>query len=123
MLRLVDVFFIYFHLVLSLFNLSGWIWPRTRRLHLITISLTAFSWLGLGLIYGIGYCPLTDWHWQVREKLGDPPMPHSYIKFIVDDFTGLDVDAVIVDWVTGISFAVAFLLSIYVNFLRRPASA
>ncbi|HPF94086.1 MAG TPA: DUF2784 family protein, partial [Tenuifilaceae bacterium] len=62
---LLDVFFVAFHTLLIAFNLFGWIWWRTRKANLITLLLTGLSWIGLGLFFGIGYCPLTDWHWQV----------------------------------------------------------
>jgi uncharacterized membrane protein YeiH len=52
-----DYFFIAFHSALIIFNLFAWIPRFTRRWNLISLGLTAFSWLGLGLFYGIGYCP------------------------------------------------------------------
>jgi len=63
--RLLDYFFLVFHLGIVIFNLFGWIWPKTRKANLILLLLTAASWFGLGLIYGIGFCPFTEWHWQV----------------------------------------------------------
>jgi len=117
-----DQFLLYFHLTLTLFNLTGWIWRRTRRAHLILISLTLFSWIGLGLFYGIGYCPLTDVHWQVREKLGHTDMPASYVKFIVDYFTGWNVDPQLVDLTVAISLGVAFCLSVFLNFRQQKPS-
>src|ERR1019366_4368421 len=68
--RFLNIFFFVFHTIFTLFNIVGWIFPKTRKLHLITISLTAFSWFILGNWYGWGYCFCTDWHWMVREKLG-----------------------------------------------------
>ena len=115
-LQILDQFFIYFHLLLTLFNMFGWAWWRIRRLHLVTVGLTAGSWLGLGIWYGIGYCPLTDWHWQVRESLGKGDMPASYVKFMIDYFTGLDVNSQLVDWGVGIWFTCAVVLSLALNF-------
>lgn len=85
--------------------LFGWIWRKTRVANLIVVLLTAFSWFILGIWYGFGYCPSTDWHWQVRMKLGHYDMPSSYTKFLVDSLTGLDVKATLVD-----IFAVLFLI-------------
>lgn len=116
-----DLFFIVFHTLLILFNLFGWIWQRTRLLNFITLSLTAFSWVILGIWYGFGYCPCTHWHWLVRRELGHYDMPTSYIKFLVDLFTGWDVSPVLVDWCTGIFFLVAFGLSAYTNYRDRKA--
>ena len=73
--------FFVFHTAWIAFNCVGWIWRRTRPWQLATVSLTALSWFGLGVWYGWGYCPCTDWHWQVRARLGhqDPP---SYIQLL-----------------------------------------
>ena len=74
-----NVGFFVFHTLWIVFKCLGWACRRTRRWQLATISLTALSWFGLGIWYGWGYCPFTDWHWQIRERLGyhDPP---SYIQ-------------------------------------------
>ena len=69
-LQILDYFFILFHSVLILFNIFGWIVPRWRFANLISLLLTAFSWFILGILFGIGYCPFTDWQWKVRELLG-----------------------------------------------------
>ncbi|WP_413288132.1 DUF2784 domain-containing protein [Bdellovibrio sp. HCB337] len=117
-----DNFFLYFHLVFSLFNLFGWASVKTRKWNLVALLITAFFWFIVGFRYGFGYCPLTDWHWQVREKLGYTDMPYSYIKFLVDYFTGWNVDAVTVDVVTMILFLVALILSIALNIRDRRRS-
>jgi len=110
-----NVFFFIFHTVLTLFNLFGWIWRKTRRWNLLTLSLTAFSWTVLGIWYGFGYCPCTDWHWKVRWELGYYDMPRSYLKFLVDSLTGLNVNAGLIDTLAIIFFSLAFLLSIILN--------
>lgn len=115
MYHVFDIFFLVFHTLLILFNLFGWIWKQTRRLNLITLSLTAFSWIVLGIWYGFGYCPCTDWHWIVRRKLGYNDMPGSYIKFLIDELIGVDVATYTVDLWTVILFAVSFVISVYVN--------
>lgn len=115
LLRLLDYFFISFHTLLIFFNLFGWIWRKTRRWNLLTLTLTGLSWFGLGLCYGFGYCPLTDWHWVVRIKLGDDDLPLSYIKFLIDHLTSLDVNAHVVDLATVVCFAAAVLASLIVN--------
>ena len=114
-LQLLDKFFFVFHSGLILFNLFGWMWRKTRRLNLLILLLTAFSWFFLGIWYGFGYCPSTDWHWQVRAQLGYYDMPHSYTKFLVDTFTGMDVDAGLVDAAAVAGLGIAFAASIYTN--------
>ena len=111
-----DWFLIIFHCAVILFNLFGWIWAKTRRWNLAVLVITAISWLVPGMWYGIGYCFLTDWHWQIRWKLGYHDMPHSFVKFILDTVTGMDWNALLVDIITGSSFVLAIIVSISVNF-------
>jgi hypothetical protein len=112
--RLLDIFFLIFHTILIFFNLFGWIWKRTRKLNLIVLSLTGASWLFLGLIAGtLGYCPLTDWHFKILEKLGNTDLPNSYIKYLADRLTGLDIKASLVDDVTLWSFIAALVISLF----------
>jgi hypothetical protein len=94
-----NVFFFVFHSAWILFNCLGWAWRRTRRWQLLTVSLTALSWFGLGLWYGWGYCPCTDWHWQVRARLGysDPP---SYVQLLIRELTGIDLQPFVADVIT-----------------------
>lgn len=115
-----------FHGALVLFNLTGWIWAVTRRAHLIVIGLTFLSWFGLGVLYGWGYCPCTDWHWQVKHALGETDLPYSYVKYYADRLTGLDWDPLIVDAaVLGLGL-LALILSLWMNwrdYRRRRVSA
>ena len=100
MLQLLDYFFVVFHSVLIVFNLSGWIHPATRKAHLVCVLLTGGSWFILGLFYGIGYCPLTDWHWRVLEQLGQHALPESYVQYIINRLTGINLTASLADWLT-----------------------
>lgn len=114
--RILDIFFVVFHTTLVLFNLFGWMWKRTRLLNMITLVLTGSSWLFLGLITGtMGYCPLTDWHFRVLEKMGNTGLPTSYIKYLADRLTGLDINQVLVDNITLYGFIAALVLSLYLN--------
>jgi len=110
-----DLFFLVFHTVLTLFNLIGWIWKKTRKLNLITLILTGASWFLLGLFYGIGYCPLTEWHFQVLRKLGQKDLPVSYLKYLVERLAGWEVAPQVVDVATGIGFFIALVASIALN--------
>jgi hypothetical protein len=118
-LKIVDILFTVLHLVIIGFNLLGWIWPRTRRLHFIGILVTAGCWFILGIWYGIGYCPITDWQWQVKEKLGEHDLPGSFVKYFIDKISGGSVNATLVDVMTAVCFFMAILLSVYVNFLMK----
>ena len=87
--QILNVGFFVFHSAWILFNCVGWMWRRTRPWQLATVSLTALSWFGLGIWYGWGYCPCTEWHWQVRARLGhhDPP---SYLQLMIRELFGID---------------------------------
>jgi hypothetical protein len=115
MLKLLDIFFILFHTALTLFNLFGWIIKKTRRINLYTLLATGASWFLLGIFYGIGYCPLTDWHFEVLRRLGHYNLPYSYIKYLYDRITGSDINAQLVDVLTGVLFSIAFVLSLVLN--------
>ncbi len=89
-LTIADQFFLWFHGGLVLFNCLGWIWRPTRVAHLVSVGLTAASWFLLGIFYGIGYCPLTDWHFGVLQRLGEDDLPRSYLTYLVRRITGLN---------------------------------
>lgn len=73
-------------------------------------SGTIFSWGALGLVYGFGYCFLTDIHWQVKHSLGER-LPPSYIHYIFENWFDLALDRNYVDLAVGIVFFL--LLFIY----------
>ena len=115
--HILDIFFVVFHTSIIFFNLFGWIWRKTRKFNLILLVLTGASWLFLGLIVGtLGYCPLTDWHFSVLNKLGISDLPSSYVKYLADRLTGLDFSPSLVDNVTLYSFLAALGLSLFLNF-------
>ena len=119
MLKLLDIFYTCLHLLIICFNLFGWIWSKTRKLHLVFVGLTLASWFILGIWYGIGYCPITDWQWDVKRKLGETNLPSSFVKYFADKITGNDYPAAFVDRVTLISFLVSIAITLYVNFFRK----
>ncbi|MFN4314946.1 MAG: DUF2784 domain-containing protein [Chitinophagaceae bacterium] len=126
MLSFLNIFFTVVHVLLILFNLTGWIWKKTRRWHIITLILTAASWAVLGIWYGWGYCPLTDWHWDVKNKLGETDLPNSFVKYLLDKIFSQDLSVALVDRITLWSLIAALLASVWVNFLApafvKPAN-
>lgn len=118
-LEALDLLLTLSHLAVIGFNLFGWIWRPLRRAQLICIGLTAASWLLLGRWYGIGYCPLTDWQWRVKRKLGEHDLPASFIKYFADKLSGHAIDPALVNSLTAIFFVLAAALSVYVNFFRK----
>lgn len=110
-----DIFLAVGHGGFTLFNLLGWIWKKARKVHLMILSATFISWFGLGIWYGWGYCPCTDWHWQVKYRLGQTDLPASYITHYLNVITGLDWSPVLVDAGTVFFAVLAFVLSLWFN--------
>ena len=113
--KFLDIFFLVFHTGIILFNLSGWIWKKTRTANLAVLTMTAFSWFGLGFWYGFGYCFCVDWHWAIKMKLGQSDLPDSYIKYLLDLLTGLDWNVAVVDNLTFGCFFGALGASLFLN--------
>ena len=122
MYHVLDIFFLVFHTTLIFFNLFGWIFKPLRRANLIVLLLTGGSWFILGIFYGIGYCPLTEWHWEVLQKLGQNRLPGSYITYLVERITGMIPNDKLVDVMTLILYFLALLASVFTNFFLRKHS-
>jgi Protein of Unknown function (DUF2784) len=119
--QIANVLFFVFHICLILFNLFGWLFKPLRKWNLITLMLTAFSWFALGAFYGFGYCFLTDWHWQIREKLGYPNPFNSYIQFLITSLFPISVSEQLVNILTATLFFAALIMSLISNLKRRKA--
>ena len=103
------------HSALVLFNTLGWIVRRWRRANLVLLLLTGASWFGLGMFYGLGYCPLTDWHWAVLRRLGETDLPRSYIQYLLVRLLGVEFSAATVDAAVAVGFFAALLISVIAN--------
>ena len=114
-----DKLFIIFHTSLILFNLFGWIIKPLRRANLVVLLLTGASWFILGIFYGIGYCPFTDWHFDLLREMGQTGLPSSYVVYLVERFTGYRPDAGFADLTTLVLYFLALALSVHVNFFRK----
>jgi hypothetical protein len=117
--KIANILFFLFHSTLILFLLFGWIWKPVRKINLALILLTACSWTLLGIFYGFGFCPLTEWHFAVLRKLGYHNLPASYIKFLADTITGCDFKQALVDSVTLWGLVTALICSLFVNFRKK----
>lgn len=107
------------HLFVIGFNLLGWIWKPTRKLHFYFAMTTLFCWVVLGIWYGLGYCPITDWQWNIKTQLGEQNLPASFIKYFVDKLTGLNVNSNLIDFCTALFFLLAITASIKANFFTK----
>ncbi len=112
MLYFLDIFFVVLHSLLIIFILSGWLIPKLRAAHLIVVLLTGASWFLLGIFYGIGYCPLTDWHWMVLKELGKTGLPVSYVQYILDRILGINISARTADVITLAGWLFALIVSL-----------
>lgn len=116
-----DIFFYILHLLVTGFNLLGWIPKATRRLHRWCVSITALFWLAGGLWVGhIGYCPLTDWHWSVKRMRGETDLPASFITYLANQL-GFYPAPPHVDTAAGLTFALIVMITIALWWReRRP---
>ena len=122
-LQLIDWLYTFVHLLIIGANLFLWIWPKVRKIHLYIVGITLFCWLILGIWYGIGYCPITDWQWQIKEKLRETNLPNSFVKYQLDKITGRNIPDTAVDFIILGSFALAICCSIKVNFFQNRPKA
>jgi len=114
-----DCFFLVFHALFALFNITGWILKKTRFAHLLTMTATLFSWTILGIWHGFGYCFFTDWHWRIREYSGKPVESWSYIHFLIKEITSIDLNPYLVDRITFSVFTLALALTVILNIRDR----
>lgn len=105
------------HLSLMSICVVGWMFEPTRTLHLLVVVLVTVSWFGLGKFFGYGYCVLTDTQWRVKRKLGQEPYTESYVKYILDKVTGLNIDKKLTDGLTLYIYAGAVIFSLATNFI------
>ena len=123
MLQLLDIVIGVTHVLLIIACLIGWIFPRTRKTHLILMGIVVGCWFLLGLQYGIGYCPLTDWHWQVKQKLGEGSLPNSFIKYLWDHIFTTPISPVAADMLTFGAFFISLILALYLKWAGKAKLA
>ena len=119
MLHFTDVVLTLLHIIIIVFNLFGWIFPAARKAHFICITITEFCWFILGIWFGWGYCPLTDWQWRIKEQLGETNLPASFITWFANKIPGMRFGDTFINLLTLILFISAMIVSVYFNFLKR----
>lgn len=113
MLQLYDIGFTIFHSAFILFVLFGWMHPRTQRIHQFALLFTLIAWLLIGWYVGtIGYCPLTDWQWDIKRQLGELNLPSSFTEYVGEKLTGLDLNKTYVDIVTAAGLAFGVIMAV-----------
>ena len=112
-----NIAFFVTHNVLIAFNLTGWIWQRTRKLHLVTIGATLFSWLVMGAWRGWGYCLCADWHFQLRRQMGIHRGESSYTQLLFNQIPGVTVSRQFAD-VTTVGCLILILIVTTITWAR-----
>jgi len=112
---LFNAFFHLFHAALIIFVIVGWMFPATRLAHLILILLTLGSWFVLGIWMGMGYCPVTVWHWKIKDALGEGRPGMSYIQFVLQKLLHRSLNGVAIDRAVVMLTVLLALASVAVN--------
>lgn len=120
--QVLDGFFMVSHLALIIFVVFGWIWKSTRPWNLFAILVVMFSWFVLGLFQGIGYCLITDWHWQVLAKLNKTVLQDSYLNYLIYKVTGLHISSQLIDNISTVGIFIALIVSMGMNIRDRKKS-
>lgn len=108
-----------FHLVIVLFLIFGWISTKSRRLHRFAVGVTAFLWIGVGALVGkLGYCPVTDWHWDVKRLRGEQGLPVSYVDYNLQKI-GIHLPPDRADQIVMVVFAAIVILTISLWYKER----
>ncbi|NEV93423.1 DUF2784 domain-containing protein [Psychroflexus sp. YR1-1] len=123
LLRMGDAFFMIFHTALIVFNLFGWLYKAFLKWHLIVIALTFASWGILGIWYGFGYCPFTDWHFAILKRLGETDLPSSYIRYLLQRLFNLHIAGDVVNSLTLGCSVLALGISLYLNLFRTKKNS
>jgi hypothetical protein len=114
MLLFADIFFDFLHVFVILFNLAGWMFAKTRKAHRWLVGATGLCWLVVGpvMMGTLGYCPLTDWHWRIKEARGAKNLPGSYIDYLLQ-LANIHADPNLIDTCVGAAFAAVVIATLW----------
>ena len=119
LLKIADVALFWAHALVAGFCAFGWLIEGAEKLHFYLILTIGFSWYVLGLHYGIGYCVLTDWQWQVRKKLGCTPEHGSFVQLLLERASGMHLNVSQVKLFAYTIYWLSAVISIYINFISK----
>ena len=118
MMGIYDIVLTITHVTIIGFNLIGWYWKKTRQLHRWFLGLTLFSWLILGFKCGWGYCFLTDWHWDLKRRLGESDLPGSFVHYLFNQVS-VQWDPWVTDLITVLGLVFALIMTSYQYWHRQ----
>ena len=117
--HLINSLFHSVHLLVILFVATGWMVSALLPFHLALTGLTLMCWFILGLWFGFGYCPISDWHWKFKGALGDGQPQGSYIHFVLQHMRKNKISAAVVDKVVLVGTVVIMGISLFLNLQGR----
>ncbi|EMF07334.1 DUF2784 family protein [Serratia marcescens] len=85
------------HIFIIIFVMVGWAFPLLRLVHLALTLLTLGSWFILGQWLGIGYCPISDWHWKIKTAIGEGQPSGTYINHLLQTIARRELNSETVD--------------------------
>lgn len=118
-LNFLNMIFHGLHLLVIIVNVFFVFIPPLRKIHFIIINITALSWASGGFFGSFGYCFLTDYHWHIKEKLGETTLPPDYISYLLINFMGIHLSYTVVQALIGSVFAICFSLAWYYKFKKK----
>ncbi len=108
-----------FHICFMLAIVFGWIPQATRIFNWYLIVVTLVSWFGLGLVFGFGFCLITDIQSRIRQRLVANGTMKSFVKDLLERVTGRELNPFHVEIVTQLIFYFSVVASFYTNFAYR----
>ena len=110
------------------FGLTGWLHLRTRLAHRFVVAGIAACWFVIGPLKGeMGWCPLTELQWQVKQAAGMRELPSSWIDHVFMQ-AGMMMNAQLIDIASSAAFVVLIALTGFMwlserGFVRAPRAA
>jgi len=108
-----------FHICFMLAIVLGWIPQATRMFNWYLIVITLVSWFGLGLVFGFGFCLITDIQSRIRQRLVTGGSMPSFVKDVLERVTGRELNPLYVEVITQLVFYFSVAASFYANFGYR----
>jgi hypothetical protein len=87
LLKLLDIFLYLLHVALMGFVMFGWLWSPLAIWHFSSLVVMGIVWIIIGAM-GLWNCPLTNFHWKIKEKRGQTGMPVSFVNYFLNQVTG-----------------------------------